>query len=144
MAQEIAKGAEERSESTVVDLKKVEETEVDELPEYDAIVLGSPTYYGLPSAEMKELLDESIADHGDLEGIVGGAFSSSTNTAGGNETTIMALLEALLIHGMIIRGDSNGDHYGPVVTEDNATEEELEQCRRYGKRIAELTEKLKG
>lgn len=54
---------------------------------------------------------------------------------GGNETTIMDILKALLIHGMIIRGDSSGDHYGPVSI--NAPDHRAEaQCRGYGNRIA--------
>ena len=143
MAGKIAKGVRECSVEANVEVKKVEETDADELLNYDALVFGSPTYYGLPAAELKELIDESVAHHGDLDGVVGGAFASSANTGGGNETTIIGLLEALLIHGMVIQGDPEGDHYGPVVVGD-PKEEEIEQCKRYGKRIAELTEKVRG
>ncbi len=85
--------------------------------------------------------DESITHHGDLDGMVGGAFSSSANPAGGNETTIMSILEALLIHGMVIKGTSGGDHYGPVFIEEPG-EREIEQCRKYGREIAELVADL--
>ena len=141
MAEEIANGVRESPTDAEVDVKKEEETEADDILNYDALVLGSPTYYGLPAAELKELIDESVKHHGDLDGMIGGAFASSANTAGGNETTIMGLLEALLIHGMIIQGDPNGDHYGPVVVGE-AGDEEIKQCRSYGKRIAELLEKI--
>ncbi len=143
MAEKIVEGAEESDASIEIDLKSVEEADVESLPEYDCIILGSPTYYGLPSAEMKEFLDESITHHGDLDGIVGGAFTSSANTAGGNETTIMALLESLIIHGMIVKGMPKGDHYGPVVIGD-PDENELKQCRYYGEWMAEFMEKISG
>lgn len=141
MAQEIYEGAKDAGTDIDVDLKTVDEVDIDSLPEYDSIILGSPTYYGLPCGEIKEFLDQSIKHHGDLNGIVGGAFSSSANTAGGNETTIMALLEALIIHGMVIKGMSKGDHYGPVVVGE-ADEEELKQCNYYGEWMAEFTEKI--
>ncbi len=141
MAEEIYKGAERSDANVNIDLKKVGEVEVGELKKYDGVLIGSPTYYGLPSAEIKKLLDESITHHGDLNGMVGGAFTSSANTAGGNETTIMAILEALIIHGMIVKGMPKGDHYGPVVVGE-ADESELKQCRYYGEWMAELVEKI--
>lgn len=139
MAKEIAKGVVDRGDTA--DLRRVEDIGVDELPGYDGIIIGSPTYYGLPAAEIKSLLDESVKHHGKLKGKVGGAFASSANPAGGNETTVIALLEALLIHGMVIQGDPKGDHYGPVVI-GQPDERELEQCRNYGVSIAELTRRL--
>ncbi|MBS3817700.1 MAG: flavodoxin family protein, partial [Candidatus Thermoplasmatota archaeon] len=79
--------------------------------------------------------------HGDLDGMVGGAFTSSANPAGGNETTIMALLETLLIHGMVVKGIPKADHYGPVVVGD-PDEKELKHCRDYGEMMAKLIEKM--
>ncbi len=141
MAEEVSKGAKESEADIEVDLKSVEEVDIESLPEYDCIILGSPTYYGLPCAEIKDFLDKSITHHGDLEGIVGGAFTSSANTAGGNETTIMALLESLMIHGMVVKGMPKGDHYGPVVVGE-ADEKELKQCNYYGRWMAEFAEKI--
>lgn len=141
MAETIKKGAEESDTDVDVDLKHVKDADVDELVEYDGLILGSPTYYGLPAAEIKEYIDESITHHGDLDGMVGGAFSSSANYAGGNETTIMALIESELIHGMIVKGMPKGDHYGPVVIGD-PDERELDQCEFYGEWMAEFTEKI--
>ncbi len=125
------------------DVKPVVEVEPGSLLGYDAIVLGSPTYYGLPSAEVKKLLDDSVAFHGQLEGKVGGAFSSSANIGGGNETTIMAILQALLIHGMVVQGVPNGDHYGPVAI-GAPDRRAATQCQEYGRRLAALTKKLHG
>lgn len=143
MAELVVEGMEESDYEVDVDLKEIENVEVDSLPDYDGIVLGSPTYYGQPAAEIKKFLDESVIYHGDLEGRVGGAFSSSANTAGGNETTIMSILEALLIHGMVIQGTADGDHYGPVVVNE-AGEREIEQCKKYGEKVAGLVEELRG
>ncbi|MCJ7562515.1 MAG: flavodoxin domain-containing protein [Thermoplasmata archaeon] len=116
MAYLIQKGAME--EGVDVDTLDVKDVKIDSLLGYDGIILGSPTYYGLPSYQIKELIDKSNKLHGKLEGKVGGAFSSSTNIGGGNETTVLSILESLLIHGMVVCGDSSGDHYGPVSIEE--------------------------
>jgi multimeric flavodoxin WrbA len=42
------------------------------------------------------------------------AFSTSTNVGGDNETTILSILHAMLIHGMIVQGNTDFDHYEPV------------------------------
>lgn len=141
MAKEIIKGIKESETDVSVDLKKVSELDVDDIIGYDGLILGSPTYYGLPSSAVKKLIDESIVHHGKLEWMVGGAFTSSANPAGGNETTLMAILESLLIHGMIVKGMPKGDHYGPVVIGE-PDKRELKQCRFYGEWMAELTERV--
>ncbi|MFP4005908.1 MAG: flavodoxin family protein [Candidatus Hadarchaeia archaeon] len=141
MAKLIAEGIRTSDVKVDVDLEEIENIDAENLLEYDGVVLGSPTYYGLPSSEVKELLDESVAYHGDLDGMVGGAFSSSANLAGGNETTIISILEALLIHGMVIKGLSEGDHYGPVFVNE-PSEREVKQCKKYGRELAELVDEL--
>lgn len=141
MAYLIQKGVME--EDVEVDTKDVKDVKVDDLLGYDGIIIGSPTYYGLMAAEVKSLLDKSVKHHGKLDGKVGGAFASSANIGGGNETTVLAILEALMIHGMTICGDSKWDHYGPVSVErPDARVEKV--CVRYGKRVAALTKKLHG
>jgi len=131
-----------KKEELEVETKKVEDVKVEELLEADAIIIGSPTYYGSMAAQIKELLDKSVAFHGKLEGKIGAAFSSSANIGGGNETTITDILKALLIHGMIIQGDPEGGHYGVVSI--NAPDSRAEnQCRRLGTRVAELVKKIK-
>jgi len=129
--------------STDVDviLKEVSNTSVDELLEADAIVLGSPTYYGTMAGEMKTFIDESVVHHGKLHGKVGGAFSSSGILGGGNETTVMSLIEALLIHGMIVEGHPKMAHYGPVAVGAPDTKT-IEECVKYGRQVGELTIKL--
>jgi len=123
--------------------KRVEDTSAEELLDYDGIVAGSPTYYGSMAWELKKLFDESVRFHGKLDGKVGAAFSSAANIGGGNETTILDILNAMLIHGMVVQGDQQGDHYGRVSI--NAPDKRVEsQCRRTGERIAALVKKLAG
>lgn len=119
------------------DIFPVDKITPKEFVNYDGIIIGSPTYYGTLAAEIKKLLDDSVAFHGKLDGKAGMAFSSSANIAGGNETTVLSILEAMLIHGMIIQGDFKGDHYGPVAV-GNVDQRCEENCRRQAQRFAAL------
>ena len=140
MAELVAEGA--RAVGGVeVELKPVAEVTVDSLLGYQGYVVGSPTYYGLMAAEIKRLFDDSVKLHGKLEGRVGAAFSSAANIGGGNETTILSILQAMLIHGMIVPGAAHGDHYGPVSV-GRPDKRVTDQCRALGRRVAELTKKL--
>lgn len=140
MAAFIARGA--RSAGGRVSLKRIEAVSLDDLKAADAVVIGSPTYYGGMAAPVKELLDRSVALHKELEGRVGGAFASSAHVGGGNETTVLAILEALIIHGMVVQGDPRSDHYGPVSV--GAPDGRVEaECLRYGKRVTELAGRLR-
>jgi len=136
MAELVAKGVKE-VEGVEVEVKAVQEAKVEELLDVDGLVIGSPTYYGSMASEVKKFIDESVKLHGKLEGKIGGAFSSSANIAGGNETTIMDILKSLLIHGMIIQGSVKGDHYGPVSI-GKPDERSKKLCLRHGRKIAEL------
>lgn len=139
MAEFISAGAQEAGAK--VEMLSVENVTVNSLLEYDAIIIGSPDYYGGMAAQIKQLLDESVRLHGQLVGKIGGAFSSSANIGGGNETTILNIIQAELVHGMIVPGVAVGDHYGPVSI--NAPDERVErQCRKYGQLVSELTKKL--
>ena len=139
MAESVAEGI--KNEGMEVVIKEVKDVDAGELLKYDAIAIGSPTYYGTMAAQIKELFDDSVKFHSKLEGKVGAAFASSANVGGGNETTILDILNAMLIHGMIIQGDPQGDHYGAVaidVPDSRATK----QCVRLGSRIAKLVKRL--
>lgn len=141
MAHAVAEGVE--AEGVDVEVKRVAEASVDELPEVDGLILGSPVYYGLPSGKLKEFIDASVKHHGKLDGKVGAAFASSGGTHSGAETTIIALLEALLIHGMVVQGTSGRNHYGAAsvgAPDDTAAE----TCRKLGERVAKLVKKLHG
>jgi NAD(P)H dehydrogenase (quinone) len=139
MAQIIAKSMNEADLPT--ECKPVNDITTEELFGYDAIVVGSPTYYGQMAGPIKTLIDDLVSRHGQLDGKIGAAFSSAANIGGGNETTIMGIIEAMLISGMIVQGDPQGDHYGPVSIgkPDKRVEK---QCMRRGQRIAQLTKKL--
>src|SRR3989338_6615922 len=130
-----------KQEGVEVVRKKVEDTQVDELLNYDGIIIGSPTYYGIMAWPIKKLIDESVKFHGKLAGKVGAAFSSSANIGGGNETVILSILEALLIHGMIVQGEPKGDHYGPVAINE-PDERAIKGCRKLGQTVANLTKRL--
>jgi NAD(P)H dehydrogenase (quinone) len=119
----------------------VSEVEVEDLLDYDAIVIGSPTYYGQMAGPIKQFFDDSVSLHGKLDGKVGAAFTSSANVGGGNETTVVGIIEAMIIAGCVVQGDPQGDHYGPVSI-GKPDERVRRQCQRRGRRIAELTQKL--
>ncbi|MBX5328995.1 flavodoxin family protein [Candidatus Bathyarchaeota archaeon A05DMB-5] len=140
MAFAVAEGAKE-IKGVTVDVKKVDQTTVEDLLGADGIVMGSPTYYGLMSAKLKALFDESVKVHGKLEGKVGAAFTSSGGTATGAETTILSILQAMLVHGMIVQGRANDKHYGAAVV-GSPHEKGLESCKELGKRVANLATKL--
>ena len=124
-----------------VDLKKVQDTTIKDLRSADGIIIGSPTYFGVMAKEVKHLMDKSIQCYGKLVGKVGGAFTSSGMIGGGNETTIMSILQGLLIHGMIVQGVQEGNHYGPVSV--GAPNEDVQkECVQYGKMIGKLVKKL--
>ena len=79
---------------------------VDELPEYDAIIFGTPTRFGNMCAQMRNFLDRTgkLWLNGSLIGKVGSVFTSTATQHGGQETTITSFHTTLLHHGMIIVG----------------------------------------
>ncbi len=141
MAELVAEGVRQGGAESAV--KAVAEAKISDLAEAQGIILGSPTYYGSMAAEIKCFIDASVKLHGQLAGKVGGAFTSSGGIAGGNETTVLDMLKALLIHGMVIPGNCNGDHYGPVAV-GAPDQRAADQCRLLGKMVGELAVKLHG
>jgi NAD(P)H dehydrogenase (quinone) len=94
-------------------------------------------------AEVKKLFDESIARHGGLDGKAGAAFATAANVGGGAETTILDILHAMLIHGMVLQGDPQGAHYGPLAVA--VIDKQVENaCARMAGRFAKLLGKLAG
>lgn len=141
MAFAVADGARQVKGVEVI-VKKVEQTSLDDLLEADGIIMGSPTYYGQMSAKLKALIDESVKIHGKLEGKVGAAFTSSGGTATGAETTLLSILNTMLVHGMIVHGRADDKHYGAAAVE-TPDKEELKHCLELGKRTATLVKRLK-
>ena len=140
MARAVAEGVKQVQGVDVI-VKKVSQTTLEDLQTADAIIMGSPTYYGQMSAKLKSLIDKSNEIHGELEGKVGAAFTSSGGTASGAETTLLSILQAMLVHGMIIQGRSSTKHYGAAVV-GAPKQDDLKLCRELGKRVASLVKRL--
>jgi len=140
MAHAVADGARE-ADGAEVDLLPANKVDPNALLDYDAVIVGSPTYYGQMAAEVKALFDRSVVLHGQLEGKVGGAFTSSGNLGGGNETCLLSILQALLVHGMVVEGSARHAHYGAVAIGE-PDDRALADCRALGRRVADLAARL--
>ncbi len=141
MAEDVAEGA--RQAEADVTLCEVQKCQLEMLIEHDGIIIGSPTYYGIVAGPIKDFFDKSIKYHGQLENKVGGAFSSAGIPGGGCESTVLSMLQMLLVHGMVIKGFSKTGHYGPVAF-GAPDERARNECRLLGRKVAELAFKLCG
>ena len=123
-----------------VEVKKVKDTTLADLVAAEAIVLGSPTHFCTMSDRMKELIDKSIKIYPDqLQNKIGAAFTSSGDVAGGNETTLLSLIQAMLMHGMVVVGHQSGS-FG-AVSIGTPDEKCITECRVFGKRIGSLVKR---
>lgn len=112
MARMIADGLATRD--VAVDLKTVEEVEIDSLPSYDGFIVGSPNYFGTMAWPVKKFVDESVKYFKKLDGKAAAAFTSEGMIGGGGDTVVLDILKAFLIHGCIVQGLTSAGHYGPV------------------------------
>jgi NAD(P)H dehydrogenase (quinone) len=140
MALAVMEGIAEVEEVEAV-LKKVDDVELDDLAGADGIIVGSPTFYGLMSGKLKAFFDKSVQIHGKLAGKVGGAFTSSGGNASGAETTLLSILDAMLIHGMIVQGRYDHEHYGAAAL-GAPDKKAIESCKQLGKNVTDLTVRL--
>jgi NAD(P)H dehydrogenase (quinone) len=140
MAHSVAEGV-KQVQGIDTEMKKVDKASLDDLVAADAIIMGSPTYYGQMSAKLKAFIDSSEKIHGKLDGKVGAAFTSAGGTASGAETTLLSILQTMLVHGMIIQGRPDNKHYGAASVEAPDAKD-AEYCRALGKRVATLTLRL--
>jgi NAD(P)H dehydrogenase (quinone) len=135
----------------------------EELPCYDAIVVGSPTRFGRLSAPIANFLDQTAQmwKEGKLIGKVGGAFTCTASQHGGSESTIFSILTSMMHHGIItvglpysfkglleMREPSGGSPYGATsVTGSDGSRWpsaiELEGARYQGAHIAEVAHALR-
>jgi len=78
----------------------------EELVDYDAIIIGSPTRFGRLCAQVANFLDQTVQTwkEGKLIGKVGGAFTSTASQHGGSESTIFSILTSMMHHGIITVG----------------------------------------
>jgi NAD(P)H dehydrogenase (quinone) len=141
MATAVVDGA--RAAKVEVEAKRAVEVDLQDLEGADGIVLGSPTHFGTMSENMKKLIGDSLQIRKKMENKVGAAFASAGAVGGGSETTLMSLIQAMLIYGMIVVGDpmSATGHYGAVAIK-SPDETSLDNCRKLGERVGELVRKL--
>jgi NAD(P)H dehydrogenase (quinone) len=125
-------------------LRHTRDVSKDDFVAADGLIVGSPVYFGTMAAQLKQVLDEFVGVRKKMENKVGAAFSTSGDASGGKETTMMSIIQALLIYGMIIVGDpmSATGHYGTacVGVPDAAVQE---NGRKLGRRVAELVKRLR-
>jgi NAD(P)H dehydrogenase (quinone) len=142
LAEEIAQGVDSVAGVESV-LKKTDEVSKDDFINAAGIVAGSPVYFGLMAAQLKQIFDEFVSVRKKMEGKVGAAFATSADPSGGKETTMLGIIQIMLIYGMVIVGDPMNatGHYGTacVGSPDQGT---AENGRKLGKRVAELALKL--
>jgi NAD(P)H dehydrogenase (quinone) len=109
----------------------------------DAIIVGSPTYFGQMATEVKAVIDATAEVYGQLEGKVGAAFTTSGGAGCGHELTNMSILTAMLVSGMVVEGTTKGPHFGPFAV-GKPGEAELAEARAMGMRVVRLAQKLFG
>jgi NAD(P)H dehydrogenase (quinone) len=134
----------------------------DELPDYDAIIFGTPTRFGNMAAQMRNFLDQTggLWMKGSLIGKLGSVFTSTATQHGGQETTITSFHSTLLHQGMVIVGVpyscqellnmneiTGGSPYGAstlagVDGSRQPSENELKIARFQGRHVAEIAAKL--
>ena len=133
----------------LVEIKRVKNTTLDDLTAADAIVLGSPTYFGNMSGNMKSFIDKTVKLYPDkLKNKFGAAFVSAAAIGDGCETALISLIETLLIHRMVVVGlQENAKVIGRTagsmgaISIETPDEECLTTCRGFGKRIAGFVKK---
>lgn len=144
LAEKIAQGVEEVAGVKAV-LKHTNEVTKEDFVDSHGVIAGSPVYFGVMAAELKRIFDEFVGVRKKMEGKAGAAFATSGDATGGKETTMMSIIQALLIYGMVIVGDpmSATGHYG-VACVGAPDKETGENAIKLGRRVAELAKKLRG
>jgi len=143
LAEAIADGV-ERVEGVGAVLKNTDTVAKEDFINSDGIIAGSPVYFGVMAAELKKIFDEFVGVRRKMEDKIGAAFATSGDPSGGKETTMMSIIQALLIYGMVIVGDpmSATGHYG-VACVGKPDHKTLKNGIKLGQRVAELVKKLK-
>jgi len=144
LAKLVAEGVESVSGVEVV-LKTAGEVTKEDFVNAAGIIAGSPVYFGVMAADLKRVFDDFVGVRKQMENKVGAAFASSGFWSGGNETTIISIIQCLLIYGMIVVGDpmSATGHYGAASVAAPNTES-ADIARKLGARVAELCKRLGG
>jgi len=136
---------------------------VSELPDYDAIIFGSGTRFGVVTSQMRNFLDQTgpLWATGALVGKVGSVFTGSGTQHGGQESTVLTMIPTLLHQGMVVVGlpytfqgqsrtdeITGGSPYGAsTITKPDGSrmpsENELAGARFQGRHVAQIAAKLK-
>lgn len=142
LAEEIAKGVRTVSDVNVL-LKSAEEITKEDFLNSDGIIAGSPVYFGTMAAQLKNVFDKFVSIRKKMENKVGAAFATAADPSGGKETTIISIIQAMLIYGMIIVGDplDATGHYGTSCI-DSPDAAACENGKKLGIRVAETIKNL--
>jgi NAD(P)H dehydrogenase (quinone) len=137
---------------------------IEDLGNYDAVIVGAGTRFGRLNSQMANFLDQAggLWARGALHGKVGGAFTSTATQHGGQETTLFSIITNLLHFGMVIVGLDYG-HAGQMTLAEitggapygattiaggdgsrQPTANELTGARYQGRKVAEVANKLHG
>jgi NAD(P)H dehydrogenase (quinone) len=143
LAESIAQGV-ESVEGVKALLRNTTEVTKDDFVNAQGIIAGSPVYFGTMAAELKQVFDQFVGVRKKMEDKVGAAFATSGDPSGGKETTILSILQALMIYSMIIVGDplSATGHYG-VSCVGAPDEKTRDNALKLGRRVAELVKKIR-
>ncbi|NVP58029.1 NAD(P)H:quinone oxidoreductase type IV [Mycoplana rhizolycopersici] len=137
---------------------------IEELAEYDAIIVGAGTRFGTVASQMRNFWDQTggLWFNGKLVGKVGSVFTSSATQHGGQESTILGFIPTLLHHGMVVAGlpyafqgqmgvdeIKGGSPYGAsTITDGDGSRQpsavELDAARFQGAHVAKLAAKIAG
>jgi NAD(P)H dehydrogenase (quinone) len=138
LAEAIAAGVRETAGVEAL-LRDTSEVTKDDFVQSAGIIAGSPVYFGGPAAELKKIFDDFVGVRKKMENKIGAAFATSGDPSGGKETTMLGIIQCLLIYGMIVVGDplAATGHYGTACT-GAPNEKTTEHARLLGRRVAEL------
>jgi len=150
LAEAVAEGA-RRVAGAEVNVKSVDEAGNDDLEACDALLIGSPTYWGSMSTPVKQFIDGQRPFMGDK---VGGAFATGGSDGGGKELAVLSILAAMLNNGMIVAGphyEEDGIRFGgfgvaaTTGSDDPGLDEaELSRARLLGERVAAVARRYRG
>lgn len=168
LARQVARGveAENQCEAVVREIADGNdpvspEPVVEELAQWDGLILGSPTRFGNMAAPLKAFLDQTTSAwfSGTLVGKPGAAFTSTASLHGGQESTLLSMMLPMLHHGMIVVGlpytedalthtQSGGTPYGAshwsgADHDRTLSDDEKKLARALGMRVASIARQLK-